>query len=155
MPRMGSLSLLQGIFPTQGSNPGLLYCRWILYQMSHKGSPEPKGSPCLVTLLYSSFLVSQTVLYHLCNFMFWDQFCSFLFSSPVFYREMELIGLAGNCSIILNGGGGSGPSFCLNLGCKRNTVMGSFMHLLWGFDRCLLRSLNGLEPGGLELMIRK
>ena len=37
---MGSLSLLQGIFPTQGSNPGLLHCRWILYQLSHKGSPR-------------------------------------------------------------------------------------------------------------------
>ena len=34
-----SLSLLQGIFPTQGSNPGLLYCRQIFYQLSHKGSP--------------------------------------------------------------------------------------------------------------------
>ena len=30
---------LQGIFPTQGLNPGLLHCRWILYQLSHKGSP--------------------------------------------------------------------------------------------------------------------
>ena len=36
---VGSLSLLQGIFPTQGSNPGLPHCRWILYQLSHKGSP--------------------------------------------------------------------------------------------------------------------
>ena len=35
---VGSLSLLQGIFPTQGSNPGLLHGRWILYQLSHKGS---------------------------------------------------------------------------------------------------------------------
>ena len=35
---VGSLSLLQGIFPTQGSNPGLPYCRQILYQLSHKGS---------------------------------------------------------------------------------------------------------------------
>ena len=35
-----SLSLLQGIFPTQGSNPVLLHCRRILYQLSHKGSPE-------------------------------------------------------------------------------------------------------------------
>ena len=34
-----SLSLLQGIFPTQRSNPGLPHCRWILYQLSHKGSP--------------------------------------------------------------------------------------------------------------------
>ena len=37
---VGSLSLLQGIFPTQGSNPGLMHCRWILYQLSHKGSPR-------------------------------------------------------------------------------------------------------------------
>ena len=36
---VGSLSLLQGIFPTQGSNPGFPNCRWILYQLSHKGSP--------------------------------------------------------------------------------------------------------------------
>ena len=35
-----SLSLLQGIFPTQGSNPGLPHCMWILDQLSHKGSPR-------------------------------------------------------------------------------------------------------------------
>ena len=29
----------RGICPTQGSNPGLLPCRWILYQLSHQGSP--------------------------------------------------------------------------------------------------------------------
>ena len=33
-------SVLQGIFQTQGSNPGLLQCRWILYQLSHKGAQE-------------------------------------------------------------------------------------------------------------------
>ena len=37
--RVGSLSLLQGIVPIQGSNPGLPHCRQILYQLSHKGSP--------------------------------------------------------------------------------------------------------------------
>ena len=36
---VGSLSLLQGIFPTQGLNPSLPHCRWILYQLSHQGSP--------------------------------------------------------------------------------------------------------------------
>ena len=36
--RMGSLSLLQGHFPTQGSNPSLPHCRQILCQLSHKGS---------------------------------------------------------------------------------------------------------------------
>ena len=34
------LFLLPGIFPTQGSNPGLPHYRRILYQMSHKGSPR-------------------------------------------------------------------------------------------------------------------
>ena len=38
--RVGSLSLLQGIFPAQESNPGLPHCRQILYQLSHKGSPR-------------------------------------------------------------------------------------------------------------------
>ena len=33
---VGSQSLLQGIFPTQGSNPGLPHCRRILYQLSHR-----------------------------------------------------------------------------------------------------------------------
>ena len=32
---VGSLSLLQGIFPIQGSNPGLPHCRQILYQLNH------------------------------------------------------------------------------------------------------------------------
>ena len=34
----------RGIFPTQGSNPGLLHCRQILYQLSHKGSSRAKES---------------------------------------------------------------------------------------------------------------
>ena len=38
-PGVGSLFHLWGIFPTQGSNPGLPHCRWILYQLSHKRSP--------------------------------------------------------------------------------------------------------------------
>ena len=33
-------ALLQGIFPTQGSNPGLQHCRRILYHMKHQGSPR-------------------------------------------------------------------------------------------------------------------
>ena len=36
---VGSLSLLQGIFPTQGLIPGLPHCRQILYLVSHQGSP--------------------------------------------------------------------------------------------------------------------
>ena len=37
---VGSLSLLQWIFPTQGSNPILTHCRRMFYQPSHKGSPR-------------------------------------------------------------------------------------------------------------------
>ena len=37
---VGSLSLLQEIFPSQGSNPGLPHCMQILYQLSHQGSPS-------------------------------------------------------------------------------------------------------------------
>ena len=37
---VGSHSLLQVFFPTQGSNPGLPHCRGILYQLSHQGSPN-------------------------------------------------------------------------------------------------------------------
>ena len=35
---VGCHALLQEVFPTQGSNPGLLPCRWILYHLSHQGS---------------------------------------------------------------------------------------------------------------------
>ena len=37
---VGCYALLQGIFPTQGLNPGLPHCRRILYQLSHQGSPR-------------------------------------------------------------------------------------------------------------------
>ena len=36
--RVGSLSLLQGIFPTQELNWGFLHCRQILYQLSYQGN---------------------------------------------------------------------------------------------------------------------
>ena len=43
---MGSCSLLQGIFPTQGSNPGLPHCRWSLYQLTYKD--QKMFSRCLL-----------------------------------------------------------------------------------------------------------
>ena len=48
---VGSLSLLQGIFPTQESNWGLLHCKWILYQLSYQRSPRDTGQE---TNLWSS-----------------------------------------------------------------------------------------------------
>ena len=54
---VGCQALLQGIFPTQGSNPGLAHCRRILYRLSHQGSLPPV---CVVTeqqrpAFYSNF----------------------------------------------------------------------------------------------------
>ena len=47
--RVGCHALLQGIFPTQRSNPGLLHWRWIIYQLKHQGSPRILGSKtCMV-----------------------------------------------------------------------------------------------------------
>ena len=56
---MGSLSHFQGIFPTQGSNPGLQHCRQILYQLSHK------ESPCKLYICQQKFAVVAMVLHAL------------------------------------------------------------------------------------------
>jgi len=37
---VGCHVLFQGIFPTQGSNPGRQHCRWVLYHLSHQESPR-------------------------------------------------------------------------------------------------------------------
>ena len=44
---VGSLSLLQGIFPTKGLNPGLSHCRRILYQLSHQLRSVTQSCPTL------------------------------------------------------------------------------------------------------------
>ena len=56
---VGSLSLLQGIFPMQGLNPCLPHCRWILYQLSYQGSPLFK-------------IESIKVPWKMATEMFWD-----------------------------------------------------------------------------------
>ena len=56
--RVGNLSLLQGVFQTQGSNPGLPHRRRILYQLSYQGST-------LTTWLVSAAPLSMTVFFHL------------------------------------------------------------------------------------------
>ena len=56
---VGSLSLFQGIFLTQGSNPSLPHCRRILYQLNHKGSPRKTGVESL-SLLQWIFLTQES-----------------------------------------------------------------------------------------------
>ena len=63
---VGSLSLLQGIFPTQGSNPGLLYCRQILYQLRH-------CRRILYQLSYLLFIVCQA--FYTYYFWLFQQHC--------------------------------------------------------------------------------
>ena len=55
---VGSLPLLQGIFPTQELNPCLPHCRQFLYQLSHKGKPKNTGAGSL-TLLQRIFLIQE------------------------------------------------------------------------------------------------
>ena len=70
--RVGCHAFLQGIFPTQGSKPGLLHCRWIFYHLSHQGctrilewldypfsrrtswSRNQTGAPCIAGGLFTS-----------------------------------------------------------------------------------------------------
>ena len=57
---VGCHSLLQGIFPSQGLNPGLKHCRQILYHLSHQGSPRnPRLWQCLLTAVVDSCVASR------------------------------------------------------------------------------------------------
>ena len=84
---VGSLSLPQGIFPTQGSNPGLPHCRWILYQLSHKGSPGMGYLYLLHTSPFSDIWFSNI-------FSHWGLSCHFL--SDVFWWTEVLILMKSN-----------------------------------------------------------
>ena len=65
---VGSLSLLQGIFPTQGLNPGLPHCRQILYQLSHQGSPSIDINQLNFTFGPTSCWVDKSFLRFPCPF---------------------------------------------------------------------------------------
>ena len=76
---VGSLSLLQGILPSQGSNPGLPHCRRILYQLSHQGSPIYHASSYthnLILLPLHSYLFQY--LRHLRHSVIWALISSLL-----------------------------------------------------------------------------
>ena len=51
---VGSLSLLQGIFPIRELKRDLLHCRWILYQLSYEGSPNVTEGCVINSVSYCS-----------------------------------------------------------------------------------------------------
>ena len=57
---VGSLSILQIVFPIQGSHPGLPHCRCILYQLSHQGSPRILDGVGSLSLLQQIFLTRES-----------------------------------------------------------------------------------------------
>ena len=59
--RVGCHALLQGIYSTQGSNPGLPHCRWILYHLSHQGSPVGRLNIIKMSVLPSIILQSHCI----------------------------------------------------------------------------------------------
>ena len=56
-------ALLQGIFPTQGSNPGLPHCMWILYQLSYQGCYSFIPENVLVLLYYMQLSIFPNTTY--------------------------------------------------------------------------------------------
>ena len=102
-------ALLQGIFPTQGLNPGLPYCRLILYCLSHQGSP---GDPCAVVIIlvfkpqqhWVSPLVRNDQLFQLsivnygfiCVFLLWfrdlgRQRCTYLSLCALYTMDEQIV----------------------------------------------------------------
>ena len=100
---VGSLSFLQGIFPTQGSNPGLPHCRQILYQLSHRGIPNIVV--CWLTFfgvilfkLLISFLCLAAFVSQLPHLLNWEC-CSLSFQDLLYSLKMErtAASLQGGC----------------------------------------------------------
>ena len=56
---VGSLSFLQGIFPTQGSNQGLLHCRWILYHLSYESYERSPNMTLKVTFFFTFYFILE------------------------------------------------------------------------------------------------
>ena len=89
---VGCCFLLQGIFPTQGSKPGLPHCRQTIYRLSHQGSP---------TSLLTQYQLQSQSLNHS------PEWHSTLFSHPSFSKSLgkasALIKSYSTCSTQLTG----------------------------------------------------
>ena len=83
--RVGCHALLQGIFPTQGSKPGLPHCRQILYCLSHQGSPGNMWSDIFQSIIFNATHLLPCGLYlhaFICTPLLWSHVvCGSFFSS--------------------------------------------------------------------------
>ena len=61
--------LLQGIFPTQGSNPGLPHCRQMLYRLSHQGSHMFRGVKIGDDVIWVCDMTEMAIQH---KFLFWS-----------------------------------------------------------------------------------
>ena len=111
---VGCHALLQGIFLTPGSNPTLLHCRWILYHLSHQGSP-------FLILIYIIIIVTlrAILIYNFNLINIWILILKLSSYFCIFY--IFLLQIAFVCSTF--------PSTFLKLGIWRHTVcVISFIH---------------------------
>ena len=85
----GSCSLLQCIFPTQGLNPGLPHFRWILYQLSHHGSPLTSFFflSFLPFFFFSFFLTPKMWEWYVTHFLSSKEFLSRVTDSQIWSRS--------------------------------------------------------------------
>ena len=118
---VSSLSLLQGIFATQGLNPCLPHCRQILYQLSHKGSPfialqhikkqrhyfANKGPSSQGYGFSSSHVWIWALDYKeswvLRNWCFWSLLLEKTLENPLDFKEIKPVNPKGNQSWIVIG----------------------------------------------------
>ena len=84
---VGSLSLLQGIFPTQELNQGLLHCRQILQQLSYQGSPI-QILMCQILLIPVRLYPSPVTTY---NHMLHPQYVSSISIFPDFLKFLCIL----------------------------------------------------------------
>ena len=82
--RVDCHSLLQGIFPIQGSNPGLLHCRQIRYHLSHQGIPFTCSHYIQVNEMVKRWACQNTNIYHLSLIPFSLQTIGFILKFPLF-----------------------------------------------------------------------
>ena len=97
----GGGSLPQGIFPTHGWDPGLPYCRWILYQLSHKGSPNHEALSKYIEFFQKSLkyfasskirqIRSNVNLFHKVHQTLSENYLRFQINTQVYTYTTELV----------------------------------------------------------------